>query len=110
MDDPLGGGGGGGGGLPLVAGLPAPNNNSMRVTCSGITGWLQLDSGRIVVSDGPSRGQLVSPSQFERMAGRSAARKWRYTIRIVDEHGACACVCVFCVWLGGWFLVGEGAR
>ena len=66
----------------------------MRVVCGEAIGLLHPNSGRILVESGlalPPGSRNLKPSEFERLAGRTAARKWRYSVRVLDENGGVFC-------------------
>ena len=69
----------------------ASNSGPVRVVCGEAIGLLHPNSGRILVESGlalpPGCSRNLKPSEFERLAGRTAARKWRYSVRVLDENG-----------------------
>ena len=80
------------------------NSGPVRVVCGDAVGLLHPNSGRILVESGlalpPGCSRNLKPSEFERLAGRTATRKWRYSVRVLDENGACFFLCFFlwCAW------------
>lgn len=71
---------------------PAPATGDtvhVPVECGGKYGILLLPKGRILIADpGPEGMREVSPTEFERLGGKGAAKKWRQSIRLRDgEQG-----------------------
>jgi hypothetical protein len=94
-DDTEGTGGGseGGGGAHKVV-LPAVN---LRVMCGDLVGVLMVDKAKVVMHRGTPQQKEVSPTEFERLGGRSATKKWKQSIRLIADNGACVlgegCAC-----------------
>ncbi|WIA31738.1 hypothetical protein OEZ86_002614 [Tetradesmus obliquus] len=50
-------------------------------------GTLLVHRARIVINEGSANPKEVSPTEFERLGGRSATKKWKQSIRLVNEDG-----------------------
>jgi hypothetical protein len=73
---------------------PAPPPTSQQasvrvpVECGTLTGVLLLPHPRVVVGEGTAAGKTVSPTEFERMGGKAASKKWRTSIRLLNSESA----------------------
>lgn len=86
---------GAGGGRPLLPEV------SLKVACGEMIGTLLVHRAKIVIHEGSPDEKEVSPTEFERLGGRSATKKWKQSIRLVNEDGewwARGC-CVLCCGL-----------
>lgn len=50
----------------------------VRVVCNSSMGTFLTQRGQVQMTS----GQIVSPTEFERMAGKAASKKWKASIRI----------------------------
>ncbi len=50
----------------------------VRVVCNHAMGIFLTQRGMLQMTN----GQIVSPTEFERMAGKAASKKWKASIRI----------------------------
>ena len=62
--------------LPLQRAAQAPDRVS--VVCNAARGIFLTQRGAVLMSN----GQTVSPTEFERFAGKAASKKWKASIRI----------------------------
>jgi hypothetical protein len=70
---------------------------SLRVACGDMIGTLLVHRARIVINEGTGDEKEVSPTEFERLGGRSATKKWKQSIRLVNDDGErSVCVCCAC--------------
>ena len=53
------------------------------VICSSLRALFNVRSGQIELST----GGIVSPSEFERLAGKGSAKKWKASVRVLKENG-----------------------
>jgi hypothetical protein len=60
---------------------------SLKVACGDMIGTLLVHRARIVINEGTGNEKEVSPTEFERLGGRSATKKWKQSIRLVNEDG-----------------------
>jgi hypothetical protein len=65
--------------------LPVAN---LKVACGDMVGTLMVHKARIRIYEGTEREKEVSPTEFERLGGRSATKKWKQSIRLIGEDGA----------------------
>ena len=54
----------------------------LRVCCGGLRGNFDVQRA-LVILDG---GREISPTEFERMAGKAASKKWKASVRIDKVH------------------------
>ena len=54
----------------------------LRVCCGGLRGNFDVQRA-LVTLDG---GREISPTEFERMAGKAASKKWKASVRIDKVH------------------------
>jgi hypothetical protein len=52
-----------------------------------MVGTLMVHKARIRIYEGTEREKEVSPTEFERLGGRSATKKWKQSIRLIGEDG-----------------------
>lgn len=64
--------------------LPVAN---LKVACGDMVGTLMVHKARIRIYEGTEREKEVSPTEFERLGGRSATKKWKQSIRLIGEDG-----------------------
>jgi hypothetical protein len=60
---------------------------ALKVACGDMIGTLLVHRARIVINEGTGNEKEVSPTEFERLGGRSATKKWKQSIRLVNEDG-----------------------
>ncbi|KAF6257559.1 hypothetical protein COO60DRAFT_1695650 [Scenedesmus sp. NREL 46B-D3] len=60
---------------------------ALKVACGDMVGTLLVHRARIVINEGTEDEKEVSPTEFERLGGRSATKKWKQSIRLVAEDG-----------------------
>lgn len=59
----------------------------LKVACGDMIGTLLVHKGKIVMYEGTTDEKEVSPTEFERLGGRSATKKWKQSIRLINEDG-----------------------
>lgn len=59
----------------------------LKVACGDMVGTLMVHKARILIYEGTDREKEVSPTEFERLGGRSATKKWKQSIRLIGEDG-----------------------
>jgi hypothetical protein len=59
----------------------------LKVSCGDMVGVLLVHKARIRIYEGTEREKEVSPTEFERLGGRSATKKWKQSIRLIGEDG-----------------------
>lgn len=64
--------------------VPGDCDVRVSVMCGGVTGVLLLPKKRIIIHPNTEQAREVSPTEFERIAGKGAAKKWRQTIQARD--------------------------
>jgi hypothetical protein len=52
-----------------------------------MVGTLLVHKARIRIYEGTDKEKEVSPTEFERLGGRSATKKWKQSIRLIGEDG-----------------------
>jgi hypothetical protein len=52
-----------------------------------MVGTLLVHKARIRINEGTDKEKEVSPTEFERLGGRSATKKWKQSIRLIGEDG-----------------------
>lgn len=84
----------------------------LKVVCGHVSGVLMVHKARIAItgsSSGSGRAQAaqqqqqgkekeVSPTEFERLGGRAATKKWKQSIRLIGEDGEWRQSSPSCVW------------
>ncbi|CAL5229957.1 g13386 [Coccomyxa viridis] len=55
---------------------------ALRICCGDAFGTLSLTSGRITY-----QGQDVSTTDFERIGGRASSKKWKQSVRVINDDG-----------------------
>jgi hypothetical protein len=60
----------------------------VSIVCGGLPGVLLLPQMRVLVSVGARGLREVSPTEFERLGGKGAAKKWRQTIQLQSGRGS----------------------
>lgn len=59
----------------------------VAVECGGLLGIMLLPRGRVLIYPGTDAAREVTPTEFEKLGGKGAAKKWRSSIRLKDgEH------------------------
>ena len=51
---------------------------TLRVVCNAMCGTFHVNRSVVTLES----GQTVSPTEFERLAGKSASKKWKASIRV----------------------------
>lgn len=81
-------------GCTYATGVPIPHSmpltalpSSVEVICGDLKGILVLSKGKIFINSGTSKEKEVSPTEFERLGGRAATKKWKQSIRLVAPDG-----------------------
>lgn len=59
----------------------------LKVACGDMVGTLLVHKARIRIYEGTDKEKEVSPTEFERLGGRSATKKWKQSIRLIGEDG-----------------------
>jgi hypothetical protein len=59
----------------------------LQVCCGDMVGVLLVAKGKIALNFGQINEKEVSPTEFERLGGRSATKKWKQSIRLIDDNG-----------------------
>lgn len=59
----------------------------LKVACGDVVGTLLVHKAKIVMYEGTDREKEVSPTEFERLGGRSATKKWKQSIRLIADDG-----------------------
>lgn len=59
----------------------------LQVCCGDMVGVLLVAKGKIALNFGQHNEKEVSPTEFERLGGRSATKKWKQSIRLIDDNG-----------------------
>jgi phage terminase small subunit len=86
-----------GDGAECSGGKPVLPHVSLRVACGDMIGTLLVHRARIVINEGTGDEKEVSPTEFERLGGRSATKKWKQSIRLVNDDGERrVCLVVVC--------------
>ena len=62
--------------------MPGDSDVRVSVVCNGLMGVLLLPKKRVIVNPGTEGAREVSPTEFERLAGKGGAKKWRQTIHL----------------------------
>lgn len=75
------------GNAPGGGGHPQLPRISLPVVCGPISGLLHVHKGKILVDIGTPQEREVSATEFERLGGRGATKKWRQSIRLVNPDG-----------------------
>jgi len=81
---------------------PAPHPSDavhISVECGTLTGVFLVPNPRVLIGVGTASEREVSPTEFERLGGKAASKKWRTSIRIQESA---------CCFVGGWGLSGWG--
>ena len=60
---------------------------SLPVVCGHMVGVLQVHRGRVILSANTPEEKEVSATEFERLGGRAATKKWRQSIRLIQPDG-----------------------
>ncbi|WIA11615.1 hypothetical protein OEZ85_011719 [Tetradesmus obliquus] len=79
--------GDGGDGTECAGSKPVLPHAALKVACGDMIGTLLVHRARIVINEGSANPKEVSPTEFERLGGRSATKKWKQSIRLVNEDG-----------------------
>eukprot|EP00775_Hariotina_reticulata_P002216 gene2216-2531_t len=66
--------------------LQMPNIN-LQVCCGDMVGVLLVAKSKIILNVGQANEKEVSPTEFERLGGRSATKKWKQSIKLIDDNG-----------------------
>jgi hypothetical protein len=85
---------GGGGMAPAV--VEADGEVHVPVECGGMAGLLAVSRLRIIMNPGTASEREVSPTQFERLGGKGASKKWRLSIHVANSEcpvAGCAAGC-----------------
>lgn len=78
---------------PAPRPVPAKDIPShLRVCCGTMRGNFDVQRA-LVILDG---GREISPTEFERMAGKAASKKWKASVRI-DKVSSCSAF-THCLW------------
>ncbi|KAI8471564.1 MAG: hypothetical protein J3K34DRAFT_520501, partial [Monoraphidium minutum] len=78
------GGGAARGGAP---GAPPPPAAALPVVCGGAGGLLLPLRLRVLVGGGPGGVAELTPTEFERLGGKAAHKRWRTSIRLAAGCG-----------------------
>lgn len=70
----------------------------LKVACGDMVGTLLVHKARIRINEGTDKEKEVSPTEFERLGGRSATKKWKQSIRLIGEDGEWRQSSPSCVW------------
>jgi hypothetical protein len=87
----------GGDGAECSGSKPVLPQVALKVACGDMIGTLLVHRARIVINEGAGDEKEVSPTEFERLGGRSATKKWKQSIRLVNDDGewgaagSCSC-------------------
>ncbi|GIL47093.1 hypothetical protein Vafri_4004, partial [Volvox africanus] len=57
--------------------------SEIPIVCNGVLGTFMTASGLVRTQGGKS----ISPSEFERLAGKAASKKWKVTLRVIKPSG-----------------------
>ncbi|GIL98347.1 hypothetical protein Vretimale_3734, partial [Volvox reticuliferus] len=57
--------------------------SEIPIVCNGVLGTFMVASGVVRTQAGKS----ISPSEFERLAGKAASKKWKVTLRVIRANG-----------------------
>jgi SAND domain len=57
----------------------------LQVVCGDVTGVLHVARAKIVMHTGTPDQREVSPTEFERLGGKSSTKKWKQSILIVED-------------------------
>lgn len=63
----------------------------LKVACGDQVGTLLVHKAKIIMFEGTPNEKEVSPTEFERLGGRSATKKWKQSIRLIDDDGELLC-------------------
>ncbi|KIY91913.1 hypothetical protein MNEG_16050, partial [Monoraphidium neglectum] len=59
----------------------------VHVTCGGVAGVMVPSKQRILIDAGGGRFGDVGCTEFERLGGKAAHKRWRSSIRLANECG-----------------------
>lgn len=57
----------------------------INVVCGTTYGVMLLPQGEVLVDVGTPEQRVVSPTEFERLAGKGTFKNWRHSIKVVDR-------------------------
>jgi hypothetical protein len=80
------------GGAAAAAPAEAGDDGEVHVPveCGGVAGLLAVSRLRIIMNPGTATEREVSPTQFERLGGKGASKKWRLSIHVQNSERVAA--------------------
>jgi hypothetical protein len=65
--------------------VESPVQTIVEVYCNGLKGRYDAGKNKVTILNGPHAGKACVPPEFERLAGRGAAKKWKTSVRIYNS-------------------------